>query len=178
MWARAIRGRPFELVALVVILVVAAAVRLAFIGPPVRYDEVFSFQQYAFQPWHHIVTDYTYPNNHILHSLALHAVWRVFGGAAEVLRIPASLAGILLVPATYALGRLLYDRTAALWAAALGGGLLALDPVLDQRARLHDRDGPRGHRSRVLCTAPSLRLRASGAWAPCRAPARAASASS
>ncbi len=107
--------------ALGAIVVVAAAVRVAFLWPPVRYDEAFSYLHYASQPWRTVVSDYSFPNNHILNSIEVHAVWRLFGDAPEVLRIPALVGGILLVPAVYLLGRLLYDRSAAVWGAALVG---------------------------------------------------------
>lgn len=57
---------PRVVLALGVIGVVATAVRVAFIGPPVRYDEAFSFLHYASQPWKTTVSDYSFPNNHFL----------------------------------------------------------------------------------------------------------------
>jgi hypothetical protein len=108
--------------ALGVIVTAGAAVRVAFVGPPIRYDEAFTFLQYASQPWRTIVSDYGFANNHILHTLEVHLAWRLLGDAPEVLRIPALVAGVLLVPAVYVLGRLVYDRAAALWGAALVAG--------------------------------------------------------
>jgi hypothetical protein len=110
-------------VALALIVLLAAAVRIAYVGdPPVRYDEVFTWQQYATKGVRHIVTDYTYPNNHILNSLAEHFSWRVLGDSETVMRLPALLFGIALVPASYAVARLLYDGPAAVWTAALVAG--------------------------------------------------------
>jgi MFS family permease len=120
---RVAREHPLEAAALGLIVLLAAAVRIAYVGdPPVRYDEVFTWQQYAVKGVRHIVTDYTYPNNHILNSLAEHFAWRVFGESETIMRLPALLFGIALVPAAYLVGRLLYDGPAALWAAALVGG--------------------------------------------------------
>jgi MFS family permease len=105
------------------ILAASAAVRIAFVGdPPVRYDEVFTWQQYATNSVHHIVTDYKYPNNHILNSLAEHFGWRIFGESEAVMRLPALIFGIALVVVVYVVALMLYDRAAALWAAALAGG--------------------------------------------------------
>ena len=116
-----VRDHPVEAIALGVVLLLAAAVGSRRRRPAVRY-EVFTWQQYAVKGWHHIVTDYTYPNNHILNSLAEHFVWRVFGESEVAMRLPALVFGILLVPATYVVARMLYDRTAAVWAAALVAG--------------------------------------------------------
>ncbi len=120
---RAGREHPLEAVALGVILLAAAAARVAYVGdPPVRYDEVFTWQQYATNSVRHIVSDYTYPNNHILNSLAEHFGWRLFGESETVMRLPALVFGVLLVGAAYALGRVLWDGSSAVWAAALVGG--------------------------------------------------------
>jgi MFS family permease len=124
---QAAREHPLEAVALGLIVLLAAAVRIAYVGdPPVRYDEVFTWQQYATKSVRHIVTDYTYPNNHILNSLAEHFSWRVFGESETVMRLPALVFGIALVPVSYAVGRLLYGPGAAVWAAALVAGSSAL----------------------------------------------------
>jgi predicted membrane-bound mannosyltransferase len=120
---RAGREHPLETVALALILLFAAVVRIAYVGdPPVRYDEVFTWQQYATNGVRHIVTDYTYPNNHILNSLAEHFSWRVLGESETVMRLPALVFGVLLVAAAYVLARSLWDGAAAVWAAALVGG--------------------------------------------------------
>ena len=99
---------------------------MAFIGAPVRYDEAFSFLHYASQPWRTTVSDYSFPNNQFLNSVEMHAVWRALGDSPEMLRLPALVAGILLVPAVYVLGRLIYNESAALWGAALSGVSSAL----------------------------------------------------
>ena len=81
---RAGREHPLEAVALGLVLLFAAAVRIAYVGdPPVRYDEVFTWQQYATNSVRHIVTDYTYPNNHILNSLAAIASGLSLGAPLE-----------------------------------------------------------------------------------------------
>jgi hypothetical protein len=118
-----VREHQLEAVCLALIVLVAAGVRIAFVGdPPVRYDEVFTWQQYTTKSVRHIVTDYTYPNNHILNSLAEHFGWRVFGESETVMRLPALVFGVVLVFAAYGVARLLYDGAAAVWAAALVAG--------------------------------------------------------
>jgi 4-amino-4-deoxy-L-arabinose transferase-like glycosyltransferase len=48
-----------------------------------------------------------------------HFSWTVFGDHVWTVRLPAFLAGIALIPASYLVGRALYDRRAGLCAAAL-----------------------------------------------------------
>jgi hypothetical protein len=46
---------------------------------------------------------YGSPNNHLFHTLLVHTIWAVAGDRPALLRIPALVAGVLLIPATYAL---------------------------------------------------------------------------
>ena len=91
-----------------------------------RYDEAFTFDTYAIAPVGHIVATYNFPNNHILHTLLVHFAWRAFGDHVSVVRLPALLAGLALIPATFAVTAALYDRRAALLAAALAAGFAPL----------------------------------------------------
>lgn len=52
----------------------------------------------------------------------MHDSWRLFGDSLPALRAPALVAGVALIPATYAAGSALYDREAGLLAAALVAG--------------------------------------------------------
>ena len=115
-WAR---EKP-ELLAVIALTTIGAILRARILGDaPFRYDESYSFLYFASQPVGVAVSDYHVPNNHILHSLLMHFAWRAFGDAEWVLRLPAFAAGTLLVPATYAVGRMLNGRVAAVVAAAL-----------------------------------------------------------
>jgi hypothetical protein len=99
-------------------LLAGLAARLAFITVPMRYDEAYSFLVYASGSASHIVSNYGDPNNHVFHNLLVHAAWKVFGSAEWALRLPALLAGVLVVPAAYVAGRRLYGKEAGLLAAA------------------------------------------------------------
>jgi 4-amino-4-deoxy-L-arabinose transferase-like glycosyltransferase len=84
-----------------------------------RYDEAQMFVYVGRRPMHFIVSFYGDPGNHVLHTILQHFAWRVFGDAPEVVRLPALVAGIALIPALYAAARTLYDRDTRLIAAAL-----------------------------------------------------------
>jgi dolichyl-phosphate-mannose-protein mannosyltransferase len=112
--------------ALVVVTLVAVVVRLEFLFQPMRYDESVTYVHYASRPWYIALTTYTAPNNHVLHSELVHLTTAVLGGAEWAIRLPALVAGILLVPATYVAGRALYGRHAGL----VGAGLVAASSLL------------------------------------------------
>lgn len=106
-------------IALAALVLLAAGLRIAFVSDPAHIDESYSFLNYATRPIDAGLSEYTYPNNHLFHTLLAHVSWRLFGDGIAAMRLPALLAGISLVPATYAAARSLYDRYAGVWAAGL-----------------------------------------------------------
>ncbi len=104
---------------LAVVTVVAVFVRVEFLFQPMRYDESVTYVHYGSRPWYIALTTYTAPNNHVFHSLLVHVSTTLFGGAPWAIRLPAFLAGVLLVPATYVAARAFYGKHAALIAAGL-----------------------------------------------------------
>src|SRR5688500_2353889 len=102
--------------------------RLLYLAQPMRYDEAVTYMYFVRLPWSEAVSTYTYPNNHVFHTLLAKASVSVFGNSPWALRLPALLAGLLLVPATYAVARAIYGSRAALVAAALvaTSGMLVL----------------------------------------------------
>lgn len=111
---------------LAAVVVVAAALRWYWLGQPVRYDEAVTWLEYASRPLPEALSRYDLPNNHLFHTLLAHLTTEVLGPGVRVLRLPAFLAGVLTVPATWALGRRLHGASVGLLAAAL----VAVSPVL------------------------------------------------
>jgi hypothetical protein len=107
---------------LLAIVVLGAGLRLAFLSQPMRYDEAFTYTEYASRPVYVILSKYDLPNNHVFHSLCVHAACGLFGDAPWAVRLPAFLAGLFVIPATYAAARALYDRPTALLSASLVAG--------------------------------------------------------
>ena len=105
--------------AFMAILLTAVAIRLWFLSLPIRFDEAFSYLHYVSLPFDRVISSYDTTNNHILNSVLMHAVYRLWGNAPELLRLPAMTFGILLVPAIYWTARRMHDRYAAMFAAAL-----------------------------------------------------------
>ncbi|MEO5814753.1 MAG: glycosyltransferase family 39 protein [Gemmatimonadaceae bacterium] len=113
-------------VALVGIAVIAVAIRLFHLNQPMRLDEARTFLDYAIRPLSDAISNYNIPNNHLLHTLLVWLSIRLFGHAEWAVRLPALIAGVLIVPATYVATRALADRGAALIATALAAVLPGL----------------------------------------------------
>jgi hypothetical protein len=101
------------------ILAAAVAIRVAHLDVPMRYDEATTYNNFVSKPVYVALANYSTPNNHLLHTFLAKVSVTVFGNEPWAVRLPALVAGIALVPATFALGRVLYGRIAALLAAAL-----------------------------------------------------------
>ncbi|SFH52652.1 glycosyltransferase family 39 protein [Planctomicrobium piriforme] len=115
-------------VVLIGLTIAAAGLRACFLDLPMRYDEAHSWLEYASFPSYVIVAKYDDPNNHIFHNLLTHLASLVCGSDPWALRLPAFMAGVLLVPATYLLGTAFCDRRVGGFAALLA---LASSPLID-----------------------------------------------
>jgi len=84
-----------------------------------RYDESVTYLYFASQSWTTAVSSYTYPNNHVFHTVLVKAFATVLGDDPWVLRLPAFVAGVAMIPITYAVGRRLFGSAAGYLGAAL-----------------------------------------------------------
>ena len=85
-----------------------------------RYDEAITFVEYASRPFYVALSFYNTPNNHVFHTLLVRLAYLALGNHPWALRLPVLLAGLCLMPATYAAARSLYDsEQRSLLAAAL-----------------------------------------------------------
>ena len=101
------------------ILLFGISMRLLFLFQPMRYDEAVTFIYYASRPFYIALSNYYSPNNHIFHTLLVRIAYLLFGNHPWVIRLPALCAGILLVPASYMVTRIFYNKDAALLTAGL-----------------------------------------------------------
>jgi len=111
---------------LTAILALAIGIRLVHLNQPMRYDEAYTYLQYASQPLRIALTDYTLPNNHLFHTLLVWLATHAFGNAPWVIRLPVFLAGVALIPLVYLAARRLATPDAGLFAAALTAALPSL----------------------------------------------------
>lgn len=104
--------------ALGAVVVAGVALRVLHLSQPIRYDEAATYLSFATRPLYLLVSDYSYPNNHILHTLLVRISTELFGDSPEAIRIPALTAGVLVLPATYLFARDFYDKWTGLVATA------------------------------------------------------------
>jgi hypothetical protein len=113
-------------VAIILVTIVGAWARWRFIDLPMRYDESFTVWRYASRGLRTVLSDYSLPNNHVLHSLGVYIAARIGGLEPEVIRLPAFLTGVALIPISF----WAVLRIAGANAAVLTAGLVAGWPVL------------------------------------------------
>jgi hypothetical protein len=111
---------------LVALVIIGALLRGYYLRQPMRYDESVTYLYFVAQPWSTVISAYTYPNNHVFHSLLVKACVTLLGDAPWVLRLPAFVAGVAMIPVTYSVGRKLFGSAAAF----IGAGLVASSGAL------------------------------------------------
>jgi len=113
------RSDLFALAVLFLILVAAILFRLVRLKDGMSHDESYTFVVFSSTSLFNIVSNYHLPNNHVLNSLLIYFSTHIFGIQPWAVRLPALLAGLLLIPATYALAKTVYDKYTALISALL-----------------------------------------------------------
>ena len=101
------------------IMLIGMIMRLWKINEPVAYDEAYTFIYFATKPFKQILSDYSAPNNHILHTILVSISYKVLGGHTWIVRLPAFLAGTLCMPAGFFEARRIFNANQSLAAAAL-----------------------------------------------------------
>jgi len=114
-----VKENKLHLAVLLFIILLAVTLRIHFLFQPIRNDEAYTFITYSSKPFYMILTTYCNVNNHIFHTLLVRISYLLFGSDPWALRMPALLAGILTAPLVYLACRTIYNRHAALIAAAL-----------------------------------------------------------
>ncbi|HTX92051.1 MAG TPA: glycosyltransferase family 39 protein [Anaerolineales bacterium] len=99
--------------------------RLAYLQGPMLHDESYTVVTFADTLWH-AITDYSLPNNHVLNTILINLSVRIFGLAVWSVRLPAFVAGVLLIPGVYFLAKRFYDS----WTALAASLLVAFSPML------------------------------------------------
>lgn len=114
--------------ALSVIILIGFGLRLYGMEHPWRFDESDSLIHFVRLDLFNLWTDYTQPNNHIFYNLLAHFCDAAFGDLSGASRLPAFVSGVLIVPAVFFVGRMLFQTQAALLAAAL---VAVFPPLVD-----------------------------------------------
>jgi hypothetical protein len=112
-------GRSWHVAALVAVLGLGVLLRGLLIRLPMRYDEAYTWYHYVLPGTDFARNTFDLPNNQILNSVLMNVSWQTFGNTLWSLRLPAFVAGALIPVFSYLAARRIYNRDAALWAAAL-----------------------------------------------------------
>ncbi|MFN9597178.1 MAG: glycosyltransferase family 39 protein [Bacteroidota bacterium] len=104
----------------------ALVYRMPQLDAPLCYDEAFSYIHYASNPWPDPVFLYDYPNNHILHTIAMKFSVDILGLSHFSLRLPALFGGLILVVITFLISR----KTYGLPTAAMASFLIAISSTM------------------------------------------------
>jgi 4-amino-4-deoxy-L-arabinose transferase-like glycosyltransferase len=110
----------------VAILVLGTAVRFASLTQPMRYDEAVTYLLFVGQTWGTAIRAYPSTNNHLLYTVLAKFTSAIGGGAPWAIRLPAFIAGVAVVPLTYAVGRVLFTPAAAMIGSALAAASTTL----------------------------------------------------
>jgi hypothetical protein len=116
-------GVPLEIAIVVLITAIGVFLRLWHIGRPIHYDEAATYLNYASKPLYRALSNYSYPNNHLLNTFFAHLSIQTFGDSTFSLRLPAFLAGCSVIPLACLTGRTFYGRVAGILTAGFVAAL-------------------------------------------------------
>lgn len=114
LWVRIVEMR----IELTLLTILGIGLRATYLSQPGRFDECYTWLQYVRWPWYVAISRYDAPNNHVFYSLSARLTTTLFGDDLWAIRLPAFLAGCLLVPVVMLWARQLSSRRAAVFAGA------------------------------------------------------------
>ena len=144
---RTARTSRIEAAVAAVVIGTAAVLAARNLVLTVRADETFTALDYVSRPFWEAWSTYDKPNNHVLHTLLAWVAHRLGGTSPVVLRLPAFIAGCLVLPATWWFVRREYGWPAA----ALATALLGASPLFLEYA-----SNARGWTLMLLCFVVAL----------------------
>jgi len=117
LWAKTYRSIESSWPIILLLIAIGTATRAPFLSQPLRFDEAYTYLEYASQPLPVTCSKYTDPNNHLLHSLLVHGSAKLFGNGEWALRLPAMIAGLLTIPVIFLIGDIRFGPIVGLLAA-------------------------------------------------------------
>ena len=100
-----IKQNKFLYITTLIVFLAGLSIRTYQLNRPIRYDEAFTYLEYGRSYIGYISMNYSYPNNHILHSILVRIFTVFLGDELWVIRLPAFLGGIMILIFTFFLGR-------------------------------------------------------------------------
>jgi len=114
-----IQKDKIDLIFLLLIIALSIIIRLFYINQPMRHDEAITFLSFVKKPLIKSLSDYSSSNNHLFHTFLSHIFYVIFGNREWVIRMPAFISGLLIIPASYFTTRVFYNKFAAILTAGL-----------------------------------------------------------
>lgn len=114
-----IKRKKWLYIITLLILIFGISIRAFQLNRPIRYDESFTYLEYGRSYIGYILMNYSYPNNHILHSVFVRLSTMNFGGELWAIRIPAFAGGVLVLIFSFLLGRKWFGLKAGILALIL-----------------------------------------------------------
>jgi len=115
-----------ELGMLAIITLLAIVIRGLALSQPMLHDEAYTFIAFASKPFANAISNYSLPNNHVFHTVLVYLAYHLLGNQPWIIRLPAFVAGVAIIPLAYGAGSIYYSRKAGL----LSAGLAAASPLL------------------------------------------------
>jgi len=115
-----------HLYAFCAVALIGILVRVFYLSRPMCSDEAYTCINFVLKPLYAGLSDYPEPNNHLFNTFLSHIAYLLLGNRPWVVRLPAFFAGIAMIPASYALIRIFYNKHAALLTAGLTTSSLPL----------------------------------------------------
>lgn len=112
-----------EFATVLTISAIGVFLRLWHLHRAIRYDEAATYLNFVSRPLYRALSNYSYPNNHLLHTLLARLSILTLGDTTTALRLPALVAGCLTIPMAWLAGRVLYNRLAGVLAAGFVAAL-------------------------------------------------------
>jgi Dolichyl-phosphate-mannose-protein mannosyltransferase len=111
------------------LILAGAGLRVWLAWQPITAGESTIYMAFASRHAWDVISDYSMPGNHVLHTLLAKCSTGLFGTNEAVLRLPALLASILTLPLFYLFVRSVFNRYIALMALAMAASMPALAEV-------------------------------------------------
>lgn len=114
-----VKNNKIELYAFGFIFTVGIFLRGYYLFAPIRIDEAGIFMVLASKSLTVCIFSYPFPGHHVFYTIMVNILHNILGDSVWVMRLPALLAGILLIPATYLLFRKISNNFTALVSSTL-----------------------------------------------------------
>ena len=119
LFGNSLRCPRSETALILLILISGIIVRFLQADRPLYHDEAYTIYTWGMSDFSFAVSDYHLPNNHLFNTVLINWIYHLFGVTPLLMRLPALIFGILIIPSAWLLGKKFYNKQAGLIAAAV-----------------------------------------------------------